>query len=70
MLADVQRRTTSPDSRLYAHLRAELVTTLSVMTNATYSDFGWTRGSWVPGTNAGSKLFVTLGFVLSLHFVQ
>ena len=30
----------------------------------------WTRGSaWVLDTNVGSKLFVTLGFVLLLHFI-
>jgi hypothetical protein len=30
----------------------------------------WTRGSWVLGTNMSSKLFVTLDFVLPLHFIQ
>jgi hypothetical protein len=30
----------------------------------------WTSSSWVLYTSVGSKLFVTLGFVLSLHFVQ
>jgi hypothetical protein len=29
-----------------------------------------TRSSWVLDTNVGSKLFVTLGFVLLLHFIQ
>lgn len=28
------------------------------------------RGSWVLDTNVGSKLFVTLGFVLLHHFIQ
>jgi hypothetical protein len=30
----------------------------------------WARGSWVLGTNVGGKLFVTLGLVLPLHFIQ
>src|SRR6266850_2041542 len=28
------------------------------------------RGSWVPDTNVGSKLFVALAFVVLLHFIQ
>jgi|HubBroStandDraft_6_1064221.scaffolds.fasta_scaffold28207_3 hypothetical protein len=27
-------------------------------------------GGWVPYANVGSKLFVTFGFVFSLHFVK
>ena len=30
----------------------------------------WVRGSWVLSTNVGGKLFVTLGLVLLLHFIQ
>jgi hypothetical protein len=30
----------------------------------------WPRGSWVLDTNVGSKLLVSLGFVLLLHFLQ
>jgi hypothetical protein len=30
----------------------------------------WPRGSWVLDTSVGSKLFITLDFVLLLHFIQ
>src|SRR6266852_6377963 len=30
----------------------------------------WPRCSWVLDTNVGGKLFVALGFVLLLHFIQ
>jgi hypothetical protein len=39
------------------------------MTAATYSGFGL-MGLRVLGTKVGSKLFVTLGFVVPLHFIE
>ena len=38
------------------------------MTSATFRL--WTHGSGVLATNVGSKLFVTLAFVLLLHLIQ
>jgi hypothetical protein len=42
---------------------------MSVMTHCELFSL-WTRGRWVLGTNVGSKLFVTVGLVVPLHFIQ